>query len=397
MPLNTRVKTKYPGVYYVTGHAVSTGKPEKIYYIRYRKDGKEIEEKAGRQFQDDMTPARAAQCRTRRIEGELSNKEKREALEAEKRIKENTWTIGRLWSLYETTLTNDKSRKVDEGRYNKYIKDRFGSKEPHEIILLDVDRLRLKLSRKLSPQSVKHVLTLLSRIINFGTKRNLCKPLSFHIKKPQVNNIRTEDLSPEQLRRLMESIESDSNPHARGMMKMALYTGMRRGEMFKLKWSDIDFERGFISIKDPKGGVDQKVPLNEATRNLLEAHPKGKSPFVFPGRDGGQRVRIQHAVNRIRKNAKLPKEFRPLHGLRHVYASMLASSGQVDMYTLQKLLTHKSPLMTQRYAHLRDEALKKAADLAGDLINDISSGRTEKVNITTIGEKGPQKNAYTRA
>jgi integrase len=59
---------------------------------------------------------------------------------------------------------------------------------------------------------------------------------------------------------------------------------------------------------------------------------------------------------------------------------MLASSGQVDMYTLQKLLTHKSPQMTIRYAHLRDETLKKASDLAGDLISDaLNSRNSEKV------------------
>jgi integrase len=47
---------------------------------------------------------------------------------------------------------------------------------------------------------------------------------------------------------------------------------------------------------------------------------------------------------------------------------MLASSGEVGMYTLQKLLTHKDPKMTQRYAHLRDEALKKASEVAGNII-----------------------------
>jgi integrase len=79
------------------------------------------------------------------------------------------------------------------------------------------------------------------------------------------------------------------------------------------------------------------------------------------------------------EKAGLPKDFRPLHGLRHVYASMLASSGKVDMYTLQRLLTHKSPLMTQRYAHLRDEALKKAANLAGEMIQDAIK-KKEKVS-----------------
>jgi len=59
----------------------------------------------------------------------------------------------------------------------------------------------------------------------------------------------------------------------------------------------------------------------------------------------------------------------------------LASSGKIDMYTLQKLLTHKSPLMTQRYSHLRDEAVKRAATVAGDLFDQVM--RTEK-KITPI-------------
>ncbi len=83
MPAQERIKTDYPGVYYIMGKAIATGKPEKIYYIDYRKDGKRIQEKAGRQFQHDMTPAKAARLRTNKIEGrELSNAEKRAAEEA---------------------------------------------------------------------------------------------------------------------------------------------------------------------------------------------------------------------------------------------------------------------------------------------------------------------------
>ena len=58
---------------------------------------------------------------------------------------------------------------------------------------------------------------------------------------------------------------------------------------------------------------------------------------------------------------------------------MLASSGQVDLYVLQKLLTHKSAGMTQRYAHLRDDALRRASDLAGDLIGQAMNGITPQV------------------
>ena len=65
MPANKRYKTKYPGVTYIIGKAVN-GKPEKSYHIRYRKGGKLVEEKAGRQYQDDMTPAKAAGIRASR-------------------------------------------------------------------------------------------------------------------------------------------------------------------------------------------------------------------------------------------------------------------------------------------------------------------------------------------
>ncbi len=120
--------------------------------------------------------------------------------------------------------------------------------------------------------------------------------------------------------------------------------------------------------------------MNDSARQVLENHPRTESPYVFPGRNGKQRVDCKKPINRIKQRAGLPKDFRPLHGLRHTYASMLASSGQVDMYTLQKLLTHKSPLMTQRYAHLRDETLKRASNLVGELIDQtVNSSRDKKI------------------
>ena len=146
--------------------------------------------------------------------------------------------------------------------------------------------------------------------------------------------------------------------------------------MFRLEWRDIDFRRDFILIRDPKGGTDQTIPLNDAAKAVLKKHPKRKgSPFVFPGRSGNMRTDINKAVGAIKKAAGLPKSFRALHGLRHVYASMLASSGKVDLYTLQKLMTHKSPVMTQRYAHLRDHALREASNLAGSIVADMVDSR----------------------
>lgn len=375
MPSLKRIKTNYPGVFFIEGASPATGKPEKIFYIRYRKAGKMIEEKAGRQFQDDMTPARAAMLRAERMQGKApSRKEAREQREAAQKAEAACWNINRLWQEYSAQKHDSKGLKVDQGRYEKYLKPSLENKEPRNIAHLDIDRLRIGLAKTRKPQTVKHVLALLNRIINFGTKKGLCPGLSFKIELPKVNNLKTEDLNSEQLTALLEAIEQDPNVQAANFMKMVLCTGMRRGELFKLKWEDVDFERGFIHIRDPKGGPDQKIPLNQAARDLLSGHPRTGTPYVFPGRGGNRRVDINKQVTRIKEVAGLPKDFRPLHGLRHFFASQLASSGEVDMYVLQRLLTHRSPLMTQRYAHLRDDTLRRASDLAGDLIGRVVNG-----------------------
>ncbi len=76
-----------------------------------------------------------------------------------------------------------------------------------------------------------HILNRFTWIINFGVKRNLCVKLPFHIQKPQVNNETTEDLTHEQLNDLLKVIEEDKNIDAKTLMKLVLFTGMRRGDV----------------------------------------------------------------------------------------------------------------------------------------------------------------------
>jgi integrase len=402
MPKFKRHKIKkYPGVYFIEGTQVNTGNPEKIYYISYRKDGKKIEEKAGREFQHAMTPAKANRIRTERIFGtKPNNREQRERAAEQKRIEQNRkqaeaekYDLDRLFKKYLESKPELKGRATDESRYELHLKPVFGSKEPGALVPLDIERLKRNITKKerkkktdqeeeLTPRpsklepveagTVRNVLELLRRIINFGVNMNLIKPLSFKIRLQSLNNERTEDLSPEQLKALLKALDKDADQAAANLMRLALYTGMRRGELLRLKWEDLDFERGFINIREPKGGKDQTIPLNSAACGVLEKHPRHpESPWVFPGKDPKKHAsEMRKSIKRIAKAAGLPKGFRPLHGLRHSFASRLASSGQVDMYTLQKLLTHKSFSMTARYAHLRDDALKKASELAGDLFRD---------------------------
>jgi integrase len=379
--MSKRIATDYPGVFYREARRIGGKGLEKVFYVVFKKDGKVFEEKAGREFADAMTAARAAGFRAERIEGKRhSRKEIREEKRAAREAEASRWTIDRLWEAYRAQRPDSKSVRIDTGRYKLYLKDAFGDREPHELGQLEVDRLRIGLLKRRRPQTTKHVLALLKRIVNFGVSRGLARGPRFQITLPKVSNTVTEDLTEEQLQALLMAIDEDHDTQVANLMRLVLYTGLRRGECFKLQWRDVNFERGFITISDPKGVKDQVIPMNDGAREVLMRHPRTEgSPFVFPGRGGGPRVDVNKAVNRIKAAAGLPKKnFRPLHGLRHAFASMLASSGQVDLYALQRLLTHKSPEMTQRYAHLRDEALKRASDVARALIGKAANGKKKE-------------------
>lgn len=382
MPVQKRHKTKHPGVYFIEGKCVpgSGRKVEKIFYITYRKDGQQIHERAGYQFRDNMTPSKAAGMRARRVEGkELSNRAAREQIEAAKAAEAGRWTINKLWGSYCEHNPGNKGLRAEKRKFDLHIRGGLGVKEPCELVALDVDRLRLSLQNQGKKTMAVRVLELLRRTVNYGVSKGLISPLSFKVAIPRLNNQTTEDLSEDQLRKLLTVLDTHADQVASNIMRLALFSGMRRSEILKLRWDDVDFKRAFITLTNPKGGRDEQIPLNDMVEQTLKSIIPGESPFVFPGRIEGQCLTNCKGIRKIAKIAGLPKGFRPVHGLRHVYASMLASSGEVDMFVLQKLLTHKSPTMTMRYAHLRDQALKRAANVAGNLFAGIAKKEDGKV------------------
>ncbi len=386
-----RFKTDYPGVFYREANRPGGKGKEKVYYVVYKKDGKTIEAKAGKQFQNNMSPAKAALYRSALIEGrETTPQERRQAEKAAKKAEAGRWTIVKLWDRYCYIFADNKALRHEERKFDLYLRGGIGKKEPNELLPLEVDRLRLGIQKQGKHTTAARVLELLRRTVNFGVKRGLVPPISFKIEIPRLNNQTTEDLSPAQIKKLLKILDEDEDQMAANIMRIALFTGMRRSEIFKLQWSHIDFERGFVTLQDPKGGQNQTIPLNDTVKTIFKGILRGKkSPYVFPGRKKGKHLTdCRKSFVRIKKAANFPKGFRPLHGLRHVYASILASSGKVDLYTLQKLLTHKSPQMTQRYAHLRDETLKRASDLACEIIEQVTmADDKDDKNVVNIEDR----------
>ncbi|MCR4665663.1 MAG: site-specific integrase [Desulfovibrio sp.] len=355
---------------------------ERVYYIRYRRGGrgtKEIEEPVGRES-EHMTAAKANKIRVSRMVGdERSNTEQRRDAEAERQKADEPLTLGRLWEIYSEFEKAKPIFKSDLSRINylsPLLNRKIESLETRDIDaltrrLLSTPRQNRKESACLSPQTVKHILGLLKRILHFADRQSLCTfPAALKITMPKVDNEKTESMSAAQLDAYWKALDEEPDQNAAALLRLALLTGMRKGALLALQWSDIDFEHGHITLRGEtaKKGKTEHIPLSASAKVVLEKVQRTESPYVFPGRDGGKREDFRRMARRVRDKAGLPEDFRPLHGLRHSFASYLASSGKVDLYALQKLLTHESPEMTQRYAHLADEAMKRAASVADGMV-----------------------------
>jgi integrase len=413
------IRTKYPGVYVIFG-TDPLGDPQRIFYVSYRRAGKQHFEKIGREGDrtedgKKITEAVAAGIRSDKIKGRvLPNRDRRAAERAEKIAEAERWTFDLLWSEWKKTNADKKSIVKDNNRYKAHLHSPFGNKEPREVTPFEVDRLRLAMlkgkaapagrkfelnakrradysketKKKLADAAAKRegkpyavgtvvsVLSLLRRIASFGADRRLCPGLTFKVTIPKGAKQKTENMSDEQMARYIRTCREWPDPQEGNFQLFALYTGMRRSEVAKLKWSDID-ATGFILIRDPKSGQDERIPMNDAAAELLQAHPREEgSVYVFRGEKGGPRGerQIGESSRAIRDAAGLSKDFRPNHGLRHTFASHLASSGEVDLYTLQKMMTHKGPQMTQRYAHLTDAALKRGSNVMSRIVKEAEEG-----------------------
>ncbi|MCL5019261.1 MAG: tyrosine-type recombinase/integrase, partial [Patescibacteria group bacterium] len=266
-----RFKTQYPGVFYRETKRIGDNGTEKVFYIVCKENGKVYEEKAGRQFVDDMSAPRAARIRGELIEGKRKSRLKQKE---EKKAIEDRWTIEKLWEAYKKNHPALKGLDQDECRFKKHIGPSLGNKEPLELVPLDVDRVRLKLMKTMKPATVRNVLELLRRVINHAAKKQLCQIPDFKIEMPEVNNIKTEDLSVDQLNALLKAIDEAKDRTAANIMRLALFTGMRRGELFHLKWLDVDFNKSFIHLVNPKSGTDEKIPLNKKARSVLKSIKK---------------------------------------------------------------------------------------------------------------------------
>lgn len=154
------------------------------------------------------------------------------------------------------------------------------------------------------------------------------------------------------------------SPYAVAAIRLMIFTGCRAGEILNLRWSEVDFENGFLYLSDSKTGA-KKVLLAAPALQVLAALPRMGRYVIAGANPNKPRSDIKRPWERITAYAKL--EDLRLHDLRHSFASVGAASG-MGLSTVGKLLGHSSPVTTARYSHFADDPLRRASEeIAGTI------------------------------
>jgi integrase len=201
---------------------------------------------------------------------------------------------------------------------------------------------------------IKEVNTL-KRLFNIAVEgeKILVNPAN-RAPVPKAPEGRVRYLSAEELGKVLRACPEWLRPIA----GLAVATGMRRGEMLRIRWEDVSIPRREIRLRHTKSRKERPALINDLVMQVLTSMGAGTHKLrglLFPGVTPAQ---VTVAFIRACESAGV-SDF-SLHDLRHHFSATLRMNG-VDLHTLQKLLDHSDPRMTDRYAHLSQPFLLDAA------------------------------------
>ncbi len=285
---------------------------------------------------------------------------------------ETTRTFEELMARY---LTEHAARKSQPRHYRGYAKSLtafFGGRTLAEITpKLIVEYKNRRYAAGLKPASINRELASMKTAFNLGVREwEWCRenPVS-KVSMERENNQRDRWLSVEEEARLLQACA----PWLYELVTFALHTGMRMGEIVELTWRGVDVSRRTVMVFRSKNGERRTIPVNETVLHVMKQKVTGRQvrvmtqadfsgDFVFPSKSGTalESGHLRRAFRLALSKAQID-DFH-FHDLRHTFATRLVQAG-VDLYKVQRLLGHKSPIMTQRYAHHYPESLRDGVEI----------------------------------
>ena len=265
-----------------------------------------------------------------------------------------------------------KSYETNISVFKNHILPKFRNSAMNDITKKDIMQLHTNMvqKKKLAPATANKVLIFISHAFNVAMQLEIkgieVNPAS-KIKPYLLNNARERYLTKDEATRLIDAInQTEQNIHLKYIIPMLILTGARRGEVLKAKHEDFNLNQLCWTIPTSKSGKKRVLPITPQLLELYKSIPKDDTPYLFASAKSKKPyVTIYVSWNSARTRAGL-KDLR-MHDLRHSFASALVNNGR-SLYEVQTLLGHSTSKMTQRYAHLSNENLMKAASCAETLV-----------------------------
>jgi integrase len=204
------------------------------------------------------------------------------------------------------------------------------------------------------------------------------------VSKPKEPEGRVRFLSEAERANLLGACQESQNPVLLDIVTLAILTGMRRGEILGLCWSEVSFERSEITLpaERVKNGERRTVPLSKQCLEILLERYKDRRAnvdLVFPAPAHGNAKPRTYSITTAFENACTRAGIVnfTFHDLRHTYASYIAMRTGANALELAKLMGHKSISMTQRYTHLTGDHLAKTNQAMADAVTMNPAQATE--------------------
>ena len=315
------------------------------------------------------------------------------------------YTVGQWMDVWFENYAKIKVRPSSHQTYRGYIenhiKPNIGNIPLNKLTSLELQKLYKKLlgngrverieSKKqpkgLSAKTVRNISQIISSALNLAIEQRLLLSNPANTcALPKLEHREMKTLPAEHLTSFLREAKESG---VFEMYYIELATGLRRGELLGLKWSDIDLEHGSLRVQRQIARIDGEIveaPLKtkNAYRTLLlsadaidvlktQKKKCGTSPYVFPSPTGGpiSPDSVLHMLHRVLKRAGLPKV--RFHDLRHTFATLALQNG-VDIKTVSGMLGHFSAGFTlDTYAHVTTAAQKEAANTMGSVLTAAST------------------------
>ena len=400
--------TKYPGVRFRHWKPrKATGKSDKYFSLRYTVDGKQIEHGLGWQSEkwnakrasDELAGLKKAQVTGEGPRTLVEKREqKKEQIETEKakleKEEKDSLTFKDIFEeKYLPQAKNDKSLKScdrEQSLFKLWIKPTIGNLPLKDISPFHLEKLKQNMSKKgKAPRSIQYSLAVIRQVYRYAYQNDIFNgdaPTS-KIKWPKFDNKRLRFLTKEEAEALLKELKSRSE-QLHNICLVALHTGARADEIFKLTWADVNTDQKSLTLWDTKNTQSRVVYMTEKVKKMFAGLKRGKNKeLVFIGKRKNKIAQISNSFNKAVDELKLNEGVTDrkakicFHSLRHSFASWHVEQG-TDLYTLQKLLGQSSFAMVQRYAHLSPDLLKKATANFDAAING-----TQKAEVLPIKKR----------